>query len=106
MDGPNFTIGVIYGLIVFTLFLTLKSNDAWQQILPFMTLLALAYTALLIAVTLLMLVVLKIAFDIIDLINRLNNPPEGMFFYIKIVCMYINKTKDWALVHEPELLVF
>ena len=71
-----------------------------------MTLMALAYTTLFIAVTLLMLVVLKITFDIIDLINRLNNPPEGMFFYIKIVCMYINKTKDWALVHEPELSVF
>ena len=89
MDGPNFTIGVIYGLILFTLFLILKSDGAWQKILPFMTLMVLAYTALLIEVTLVLLVVLKIA---IDPTNRLNNPPEGMFFYIKIVCMYIKNS--------------
>ena len=83
MDGPNFTIGAIYGLIGFTLFLILKSDDAWQQILPFMTLLALAYTTLLIAVALLMFVLLKVAFDICDLIRHFNTPPEGMFFYIK-----------------------
>ena len=75
------------------LFLILKSDDAWQQILPFMTLLELAYTTLLIAVALLMLVLLKIAFDICDLIRHFNTPPKGMFFYIrKIVCMYIKNS--------------
>ena len=64
MDGANFTIGSIYALILFTLFITLKSDGQWQKILPFMTLMALSYAVLLIAVTLALLVVLKIAIDL------------------------------------------
>ena len=77
MEGANFTIGFIYGLILFSIFLILKSDGAWQKLLPFMTLMALAYAALLIAVTLALLVVLKI---VIDLTSRLKNETEGMFF--------------------------
>ena len=77
MDGANFTIGFIYALILFTLFITLKSDGQWQKILPFMTLMALSYAALLIAVTLALLVVLKI---VIDLTSRLKNQTEVCFF--------------------------
>ena len=91
MDGPNFSIAAIYCLLLFTVFLISKSDGAWQKMLPYLTLMALSYAALIISVTLVLLVVLRISFDIIDQINGFNNPPEGMFFYIKIVCMYVKK---------------
>ena len=92
MDGPNFSIGAIYGLLLFTVFLILKSDGAWQKMLPYLTLMALAYTTLIIAVTLVLLVVLRIAFDIIDQINELNNQPEGMFFLHKNIVYVCKKT--------------
>ena len=89
MDGANFTIGSIYALILFTLFLIFNCDYQWQNMLPVMTLMTLSYVALLISVTLSLLVVLKI---VIDLTSRLKNQTEGMFFYIKIVCMYIKNS--------------
>ena len=66
MDGPNFTIAVLYGLFVFTIVLIYKSSVEWRNILPIMLILALAYTALLIMSVLLVIALMKIIFDLFD----------------------------------------
>ena len=81
MDGSKITIGVIYGLFVFTLMIIIKSDSTWKAILPFMILLALAYILILVATTLLMLALLKIFIDLIEFIYDAYNLPEGMFFF-------------------------
>ena len=78
MDGANFTVGSIYALILFTLFLIFNCDYQWQNIASVMSLMTLSYVALLISVTLSLLVVSKI---VIDLTSRSKNETEtGMFF--------------------------
>ena len=91
MLGPQITIGVIFALALFTIFVIIKSEDGWKGILPIIFLSALASIFMVVSMVLIMLVPLKILFDLIKVINDAYNPPEGMFFHIKnSVCMYIN----------------
>ena len=91
MDGPNFTIAVLYGLFVFTIVLIYKSNEEWRHILPIMLILALTYTALLILSVLLIIALMKIIFDLFDhLLDNVAN--EGMFLHKNSVfCLYVYK---------------
>ena len=78
MDGANFTVGSIYALILFTLFLIFNCDHQWENIASVMSLMTLSYVALLISITLSLLVVSKI---VIDLTSRSKNETEtGMFF--------------------------
>ena len=91
MDGPNFTIAVLYGLFVFTIVLIYKSSVEWRNILPIMLILALAYTAFLIMSVLLVIALMKIIFDLFDhLLDNVAN--EGMFLHKNSVfCLYVYK---------------
>ena len=80
MDGPNFTIGCVYSLFVFTLVLIIKSDSVWIHMLPLMTLLALAYVVVLVGAVLVMLKLLKMIMDLFDAINGVYNSPQGKFF--------------------------
>ena len=73
-------IGAIFAHALFTIFIIIKSQDGWKLVLPILFLLALASIFMVVSMVLIMLVVLKFLFDIIDVINDVYNPPEGMFF--------------------------
>ena len=81
MDRANFTIGCLYALFLFTLFLIIQSDSVFIQMLPLMAFLALGYILLLLLVCLIILWLLKTLIDIYDLLIAMFNPPQGKFFW-------------------------
>ena len=81
MDGANFTIGCLYGLFLFTLFLIIQSDSVFIQMLPLMAFLALGYILLILLVCLIILWLLKTLIDTYDLLIAMFNPPQGKFFW-------------------------